>query len=143
MFEPMFLTAFMDLIYQKFTFWRKIFKKITHNKEISVAGVMHFHNGIIHRDVQFSRLVQEWGLESSIAFMDLIYSRSVKGDGLDKLCWRPAKSRGFEVCSYYHSLSSPRNISFPWKVGRRSKIPPWVAFFSWTAALGKICLQII
>ena len=113
----MFLTAFMDLIYQKFTILEQIFFKITHNKEISVVGVMHFHNGILHRDVKFSRLVQEWGLESSTAFMDLIYSRSMKGDGLDKLRWRPAKSRGFEVCSYYHSLSSPRNISFPWKVG--------------------------
>lgn len=114
------------------------FQKITHNKEISVAGVMHFHNGILHWDVQFSRLVQEWGLESLTAFMDLMYSRSEKGDGLDKLCWRPAKSRGFDVCSCYHSLSSPWNMSFPWKLGWRSKIPPWVAFFSWTAALGKI-----
>lgn len=117
MFEPMFLTAFMDLIYQKFTILDNFFQKITHNKEISVAGVMHFHNGILHWDVQFSRLDQEWGLESSTAFMDLIYSRLVKGDGLDKLCWRLAKSRGFEVCSYYHSVSLPRKISFPWKVG--------------------------
>uniref|UniRef100_A0A7N2MVA0 mitogen-activated protein kinase kinase kinase n=1 Tax=Quercus lobata TaxID=97700 RepID=A0A7N2MVA0_QUELO len=35
-------------------------------------------------------------LESFSALMDLIYSTFVKGEGLDKLCWRLYKSRGFE-----------------------------------------------
>ena len=70
--------------------------------------------------------------------MDLIYSTSVKGEDLDNLCWRPAKSRGFEVCSYYHSLTPDISMSFPWKLVWWTKVLPRVAFFSWTAALGKI-----
>ena len=55
-------------------------------------------------------------------------------------CWRPAKSRGFEVRSYYHSLSSPNGMLLPWNMlmWSRSLLGLQVAFFSWTAALGKI-----
>ena len=37
--------------------------------------------------------------------MDLIYSTSVRGEGLDKLRWRLAKSGDFKMCGYYQSLS--------------------------------------
>ena len=39
--------------------------------------------------------------ESLISFMVLIYSKSIKGEGMDRICWKPAKSRGFEVRGYY------------------------------------------
>lgn len=39
-----------------------------------------------------------------MAFMDLIHSSPVKGEGLDALDWKPAKSQGFEVRGYYLSL---------------------------------------
>ena len=42
------------------------------------------------------------------------------------------------MSGYYHSISSSIGISFPWKMVWQLKVPPWVAFFSWTAALGKI-----
>ena len=42
------------------------------------------------------------------------------------------------MSGYYQSLSHSRVISFPWKLVWQLKVPPWVAFFSWTAALGKI-----
>lgn len=48
------------------------------------------------------------------------------------------QSQGFEVRGYYLSLSLTMSTSFPWKLVWRSKIPPRVAFFSWTVALGKI-----
>ena len=51
-----------------------------------------------------------------MAFMDLIYSSSVKGEGLDTLGWKPAKSRGFEVHGYYLSLYLSTGTSFPWKL---------------------------
>ena len=44
----------------------------------------------------------------------------------------------FKVSEFYVSLSSTFVTSFPWKFVWRSKIPPRVAFFSWTIALGKI-----
>ena len=38
----------------------------------------------------------------------------------------------------YHSLSPSNAMSFPWKLVWRLKVPSRVAFFSWTAALGKM-----
>lgn len=39
---------------------------------------------------------------------------------------------------YYLSLSSTIGMLFPWKLVWHLKVHPRVAFFSWTAALGKI-----
>ena len=62
----------------------------------------------------------------------------MQGVGADRLCWKPALSRGFEVRIFYHSLSPSSVIDFPWKRVWKSKVPPRVTFFSWTAALRKI-----
>ena len=67
---------------------------------------LHLSNGAPHWDVQFCRPVQD--------------------RELDRLCWRPAKSRGFEVRGYCLSLPSSNGTSFPWKLMRRSKVPSWV-----------------
>lgn len=75
----------------------------------------------------------------------LLTNKKKKNHGLDcikiiRSCWRPAKSRGFEVRSYYHSLSSPNGCRClgiccsDW----RSLLGLQVDFFSWIAALGKI-----
>lgn len=93
---------------------------------------------VSHWDVRFSSPVQYWELESLVNFVDLIYSKSVRGEGIDKLCLSPAMSWSFELREYYHSLSSSNGMSFPWKLDWRSKVPSRVAFFSWIAALGKI-----
>ena len=71
-------------------------------------------------------------------FLDLINSMPLNGEGQDKLCWKPARNKNFKVSEFYLSLSSTLDISFPWKPVWRSKVPPRVAFFSWTASLGKI-----
>ena len=75
----------------------------------------------------------------------LVLLTNKKNHGLDCIkiirpCWRPAKSRVFEVRSYYHSLSSPNGMLLPWNMlmWSRSLLGLQVAFFSWTAALGKI-----
>jgi hypothetical protein len=54
------------------------------------------------------------------------------------LWWIPSSKGAFEVRSYYQVLSSHGPISFPWKGIWRTKAPPRVAFFAWTAARGKI-----
>ena len=61
--------------------------------------------------------------------MDMIYSTSMWGDGCNKICWKPAKSKGFDVRGYYHSVSpSPSNVMlFPWKLVLQAKVPPSVA----------------
>ena len=99
---------------------------------------MSFANERVTWDIQFRRLVNDQESLSLDSFLVLIYSTKVRGVDADKLCWKPACSRGFKVSGYYHSLSPYTVIPFPWKMVWQSKVPPRVAFFSWTAALGKI-----
>ena len=54
------------------------------------------------------------------------------------MCWKPNKSKGFEVGSYYWLLCPSNSGHFPWIIIWISKIPSRVAFFSWSAALGRI-----
>jgi hypothetical protein len=54
------------------------------------------------------------------------------------LWWVPSRKGGFEVKTFYQALSVNGIIAFPWKSIWRTKAPPRVAFFVWTAARGKI-----
>lgn len=114
------------------------FYSIIRAREALVAKIMCFSNGRPYWDVQFSRPVHDWELESLASFMDMIYSREVRDNGSDKICWKPAKFRGFEVRGYYHSLSTSSVKSFSRKMVWQAKVPLRLAFFSWSAALGKI-----
>ena len=48
---------------------------------------------------------QDWEEVSFDWFLAIVYSRKVWGVGFDKVCWKPARSRGFEVRSFF--LSTP------------------------------------
>ena len=67
--------------------------------------------------------------------MDLLYSVLVRGHGEYRLCWRRNPNKGFTVKEYYCCLCPPLLGSFPWKIIWKAKVPPRIAFFSWTAAL--------
>ena len=105
-----------------------------------MSEVMHFSDGRLQWDIRFCRPPQDWELESLDLFWVVLYSTNVRGVGDDKLCWKLAMRRGFEVQGFYHSLSPSSVIDFPWKMVWQSKVLPRVAFFSWTAALGKILI---
>ena len=70
---------------------------ISRTKDSSVAEVMCWSAGRIHWDVQFCRPPQDWEQESFDLFMDMVYSSTVRGFGPNKVCWKPARNRGFEV----------------------------------------------
>uniref|UniRef100_A0A2N9EU94 Reverse transcriptase zinc-binding domain-containing protein n=1 Tax=Fagus sylvatica TaxID=28930 RepID=A0A2N9EU94_FAGSY len=72
-------------------------------------------------------------LDRNVSVADLM---SHINEGTDKISWGSPDSNRLELLSRY--LSSPFPRSFPWKCVWKSKVPPRVAFFSWTAALGKI-----
>lgn len=57
-----------------------------------VNKVMQLSNGVICWDVCFSRPVQDWELELLVSFIELIYSRPVRGAGFDNLCWKSARN---------------------------------------------------
>ena len=62
----------------------------------------------------------------------------MRGFGKDKMCWMPAKSRGFEVSSYYQALLGACTQSFTWRSIWKEKVPSKVPFFVWIVALGTI-----
>ncbi len=63
---------------------------------------------------------------------------SAKGHKEDRMCWRGGSKDGFQVKSYYRALLPLSGYDMPWKSIWKSKAPPRVAFFVWTAALGRI-----
>jgi hypothetical protein len=70
--------------------------------------------------------------------MDLIYSATVEGNGVDTLCWQRKSKGGFTMKSFYQSLSPSPHRMFPWKGVWNPRVPPRVAFFLWATVLGKI-----
>ena len=115
--------------------------RICRRKEASVADLMRYTNGFLHWEIHFCRDVHNRELEAFRSFINTIYSTPVRGIGEDKRCWLPCKSKGFTVSAYYHLLVGHSEQFFPWKSIWKQKIPSRVAFFVWTAALGK-CLAI-
>jgi hypothetical protein len=107
-------------------------------RNASLADLLRLSNGVIHCNLTFAQSVQDWELESLSAFMELLYSNSVGGSGVDTICWRPTKGQQFTVGTYFRSLSDSVDVSFPWRIIWRSRVPPRVSFYVWTEALGKI-----
>ena len=70
--------------------------------------------------------------------LELLYSVTITGIGEDKVCWQPSQSHTFQVKSYYNTFTCKGEGCFPWKSIWKAKVPPRVAFFTWTAALGRI-----
>ena len=106
-----------------------------------MAELMKSSNGVLFWDVSFFRGVHVRDLEAMSSFMESIYGSSIRGFGEDKMCWIPSKDKGFMVNDYYRILVGPTIYGFPWRSIWKQKIPSRVAFFVWTAALGK-CLTI-
>ena len=97
------------------------------------------YNGTNHQwDVNFTRLVHDWELESVADFLDVIYSAVPRPGESDNICWNPSSNKVFSVNSYYKVLTSPNHRSFPWKRVWKSLVPSKINFFVWTAVLGKV-----
>ena len=111
---------------------------ISRTKDSSVTEAMCWFGRRIHWDAKFRRPPQDWEQESFDLFMDMIYSSTVRGLGPDRVCWKPSRNRGFEIRGFYLSFYPPTLLSFPWRMIWKSKVPPKVSFFSWSASLGKI-----
>jgi hypothetical protein len=80
-------------------------------------------------------------MEMILSFFARLYSILVRHGEDDKLFLNLSKRGLFEVKSYYEVLNRKDDPSFPWKSIWRVKAPARVAFFVWTAALGKILTQ--
>jgi hypothetical protein len=103
---------------------------------ITCVGI--WQNGVPHWDVRFTRLLHDWEVEPFQAMIGLLYSIKVQQNQEDQVCWSPSRRGCFEVKSYYKIISLKTPMVFPWKSIWKARAPPWVAFFVWTAAHGKI-----
>uniref|UniRef100_A0A2N9I786 Reverse transcriptase domain-containing protein n=1 Tax=Fagus sylvatica TaxID=28930 RepID=A0A2N9I786_FAGSY len=112
--------------------------RITRNKEALVREHLQYHNGEVSWVMNFIRPIQDWEEESISSFLDVLYSSSVKGYGLDKVCWRGSQEKGFQVKSFYRILLPQRAVQGPWKNIWKPKVPTRVAFFVWTAVMDRI-----
>jgi len=73
-----------------------------------------------------------------MSFFEQLYSTRVWHGEVDRAGWTLSKRRIFEVKSFYKALVCHETTSFPWKSIWRVKALKRVAFFVWTAVLGKI-----
>ena len=101
---------------------------INRNEEAYVADLMKFSNGVLHWDLSFIRVIQDWELDSLSNFMESVYGVLLRGVGKDKICWMPAKKMSFEVGLYYRVLTESSDQSFPWKSTWKPKDLSRVAF---------------
>ena len=92
----------------------------------------------MHWEVNFNWVVQDWEIESVPSFLEFLYSVPIRRHEEDSVSWQPSPSKGFQVKLYYKELSSHGAGSFPWKSIWKTKAPLRVAFFLWSAALGRI-----
>jgi hypothetical protein len=111
---------------------------ITSLKEASIADNVERSNDGVQWNIVFTRLIHDWEVDVLASFYSCLYLFKFRGHLEDKLWWIPSSKGFFEVSTFYRVLSPPGSISFPWKGIWRTKAPPRVTFFAWTAARSKI-----
>jgi hypothetical protein len=113
---------------------------IVRNKDAMVAENLVVLNGVVQWNVLFTRHIQDWEMDMVLSLFDRLYSTSIRHGEGDRLVWNPSKKGLFEVNSFYVELcrKDGPSLPFPWKNIWRVKAPTRVAFFVWSAALGKI-----
>jgi hypothetical protein len=134
----------------KISFWGKVWcgslpllevfpglYSLASNKEASIVDDFDSLSRSRQWTFSFLRPLNNWEVEDLASFYSLLYSYKL-GGGVDKIWWVLNRNGKFKVRSFYNSLISNVNSPFPWKSIWRTKAPPRVAFFVWSAALGKI-----
>jgi hypothetical protein len=94
--------------------------------------------GVAHWNVLFTRYAQDWEVEMVISFYELLYFIRIRHREVDRVVWNLSKKMNFEVKTFYKALVCHEAAQFPWKGIWRVKALKLMAFFVWTAVLGKI-----
>jgi hypothetical protein len=110
-------------------------------KDTVVADNLELLDDSFQWNVSFIREAHDWEVDVCTSFFQLLHSVKVNQDNEDSLWWVPSKKGVFKIKSSFYSLTSAGSSRFPWKSVWCAQAPPRVAFFVWTAALGKILTQ--
>jgi hypothetical protein len=86
----------------------------------------------------FIRAAHDWEVDVLASLFTFLYSIRVRREGKDKLWWAPSHIGKFDVKSFYRVIACKDEAHFPWKSIWWTKVPLKLAFFAWSAALGKI-----
>jgi hypothetical protein len=98
---------------------------------------MEVLGGSIQWNVCFVKEAHDWEVDVFASFQ-VLHSAMVSRDRADRLWWVPSKKGVFKVKSFFSFLVGFEGRHFPWKRAWQTQAPSRVAFFAWTAALGKI-----
>jgi hypothetical protein len=109
-------------------------------KNASVADNMEILGCSSQWNVSFVRKTHDWEVDVFASFFQMLHSAMVSRDRADRLWWACSKKGLFKVKSFFSSLACSKDRPFPWKSVWRTQAPSRAAFFSWSAALGKIFL---
>ena len=85
---------------------------ISRARESLEVEVICWSDGRFHMDVQFCHPSQDWEREVFDLFINMVYSSTVWGIGLDQFCWKLARNSGFAVRGFYLSFYPPTLLSF-------------------------------
>jgi hypothetical protein len=107
-------------------------------KDASIADNVDRSSGSTKWNFSFIHLVHDWEVGVLASFNLILYSQKLRREGEDKLWWAPSCKGKFDVRSFCKRIASEESSPFSWKSIWRTKAPSRVAFFAWTAALGKI-----
>jgi hypothetical protein len=107
-------------------------------KDASVADNLESLGGSIQWNVSFIREAHDWEVDVFASFFQVLGATKVNFERADCLKWVPSKKGVFGVKSYFGSMMGSGGTWFPWKCVWRSQAPPRAAFFTWSAALGRI-----
>ena len=80
-----------------------------------MADSVLFRGAAANWEVNFTRTMQDREVGTISAFLELLYSTTIKRNKEDRMCWRPSLTKGFHVKSYYKVLSFHGGGLFPWK----------------------------
>ena len=111
---------------------------ITSVKDAPVTVNMDYLSGSLQSNVSVICLAHDWEVDVLASFYSLLYSFRGNRVWADKLQWILSRKGEFNVRSFYEIQVHKDNPPFPWKSIWQTKAPSKGAFFTWSAALGKI-----
>lgn len=112
---------------------------IAADTKVRVGAVRSRHRDSTVWNVHLRRNVQDWEQDQLLELLGFLYALRIEEVEQDSLVWDCPRAKGkFSVSSFYGALAHEEAVVFPWRCVWVVGTPSKVAFFVWTAMLGRI-----